>query len=91
MNLTEQHYNRIIELAKQYGAKKLILSDSTLEDPETANDLDLATDIAGWDIFGFGAKVEDEMKILVDVGPLTQSNSFTRLIEKNGKILYEAG
>jgi hypothetical protein len=90
MILTEEHYNRMVELAREYGARKLILFGSTLDDPENARDIDLATDIPGWNIFTFGARIENEFNILVDVIPLTPSNPFTQSIEQNGKILYES-
>jgi predicted nucleotidyltransferase len=90
MNITQNHYDRIIELAKQYGAKKLILFGSALEDPDIANDLDLATDIPGWKILRFATQIEDEFRILVDIVPLDNPNRFTKAIERKGKILYES-
>jgi uncharacterized protein len=90
MILTPNKYDRIIELAKEYGAKRLILFGSALDDPEKAKDLDLATDIPGWKILRFAAQIEEEFSILVDIVPLDTSDRFIKSIERKGKILYES-
>jgi uncharacterized protein len=90
MNLTQANYDRIIELAKEYGAKKLILFGSALEDLDKANDLDIATDIPGWKILRFAAQIEDEFRVLVDIVPLDTPGKFTKAIERKGKVLYES-
>ncbi|MEW5803104.1 MAG: nucleotidyltransferase domain-containing protein [bacterium] len=78
-------------IAKKYGASKLILFGSALDEPEKARDLDLACDgIDGWKIFEFGASLEEELHISVDVVPLSPPTRFTRYIEKKGEILYAA-
>jgi uncharacterized protein len=90
MELTQNHYDWIVDLAKTYGAKKLILFGSVLENPESAGDLDLATDIPGSAIFRFAARIEDELKVLVDIVPLDTPSRFIQAIERRGRILYEA-
>ena len=88
MNINQNQMNRIIELAKDYGAKRLILFGSYLTNPDEARDLDLACDgIKGWKIYEFGGRLENELRIQIDVVPLTPKNRFTRLIEQRGKIL----
>jgi predicted nucleotidyltransferase len=89
MEITDQKINRIIELAKEYGAGKLILFGSILEDYTTAEDIDLASDIPGSKIYGFAAQIEDELHILVDIVPLTPRNRFIDSIIKKGKVIYE--
>jgi hypothetical protein len=42
MPVRPEHLHTAIELAKQYGARKLILFGSALEAPDKAHDLDLA-------------------------------------------------
>ena len=80
--------NRIIEMAKNYGANRLILFGSYLTNPDKARDLDLACDgIKGWKIYEFGGCLENELRIQIDVVPLTPKNHFTRLIEQRGKVL----
>lgn len=79
---------RIKEIAREYGAKRLILFGSAANNPDNARDIDLACEgIEGWKIFEFGAQLEDEFHVLVDVVPLTPSTRFTRYIERKGKVL----
>lgn len=89
MGITHSQLTKCISIAKKYGVKKLLLFGSALWEPDKANDLDLACDgIPGWKIFEFGAAVEEELHILVDIVPLYPSNDFTRYIEKKGRVLY---
>ena len=89
MGITQSQIERCIVLAKEFGIKKLILFGSAMDDPEKARDLDLACDgLPGWKIFEFGAKVEEELHILVDIVPLNPTTRFTQYIEKKGKIIY---
>jgi predicted nucleotidyltransferase len=89
MGITQSQIEQCIILAKEFGIKKLILFGSAVDDPEKARDLDLACDgLPGWKIFEFGAKVEEELHIPVDIVPLNPTTRFTRYIEKKGKIIY---
>ena len=79
-------FEKIKKLAASYGATKLLIFGSFLDDPQKARDLDLACDgIEGWKLYEFAAKMEKEFKILCDVAPLTPTTKFTRLIEKRGR------
>jgi len=87
MKINRNQMNRIIEL-KDYGAKRLILFGSYLTNPDEAQDLDLACDgINGWKIYEFGGRLENELRIPIDVVPLSPKSRFTRLIEQRGKVL----
>jgi predicted nucleotidyltransferase len=78
----------IIDLAKMYQAKRLILFGSAAEHPETAHDIDLACDgIEGWQLYEFGAKLEETLNMPVDIVPLHPPTRFTRYIEARGRIL----
>jgi predicted nucleotidyltransferase len=86
--IDDKHIQKAIDLAKHYGATRLILFGSALESPESAHDLDLACDgISGWKLYELGAKLEEELNISMDLIPLTPQNRFTQLIEQKGKIL----
>lgn len=87
MKLDSAMIDRMVELAKFYGATQLILFGSALKNPEQARDIDLACDIPGWDFFAFGATLEDEFLIPVDLIPLTPPNLLTQHIELIGKRL----
>jgi predicted nucleotidyltransferase len=88
MILDQTRINRMIELAKDFGATRLILFDSQIERPQEARDVDLACDgIPGWKLFELAAKIEDELEIHLDIIPLTPPSRFTRHIEKKGQVL----
>ena len=88
MNSTTE---RCIEIARAFGVKRLILFGSALESPETAADLDVACEgLEGWDLFRFGAKLEEELGMSVDVIPLRSKDRFSQYIAQRGRVLYEA-
>ncbi len=88
MGVNQAHLDRAIALAKAYGATRLILFGSALLKPQQARDLDLACDgVVGWRLYELGARLEEELRIPLDLVPLTPATPFTRLIERRGKIL----
>ncbi len=80
---------KIVSLAKGYGAIRLILFGSFLEDPDTAEDFDLACNGVSENIFRLACSIENVIKIPVDLVELTPSTRFTRTIERRGKCLYD--
>lgn len=89
MPLTNEIINKAIDIAKNFGVNKLVLFGSALENVSTAHDLDLACEgINDWKFFELAAKLEDELKVQIDLFPLDNSN-FSRHITRIGKILYE--
>ncbi len=79
---------KVVSLAKSYGATRLILFGSYLETPAEWSDIDLACDgIPGWKLYEFAGQVENELQVLTDIVPLTPPTRFTRLIEKKGRVL----
>lgn len=79
---------KIISLAKGYGATRLILFGSALEAPEIARDIDLACDgITGWKLYALAARLEEEINSSLDIIPLTPPTRFTRMIERKGRQL----
>ena len=91
MAIQEEQLERAVTLAKAYGATRLILFGSALTRPEQARDLDLACDgVTGWKLYQLGARLEEELRVPLDLVPLTPPTRFTRLIERRGKVLYEA-
>jgi predicted nucleotidyltransferase len=88
MSIRQDQLDRAVELARTYGATRLILFGSALERPAEANDLDLACDgVEGWKLFELGARMEDELRVSLDLVPLSPPTRFTRYIERRGKIL----
>ena len=88
MTVQQEHLERAIALAKAYGATRLILFGSAVAAPERAKDLDLACDgVAGWKFYELGARLEEELRMPLDLVPLDPPTRFTRLIERRGKVL----
>jgi hypothetical protein len=88
--VTKELLDRIVKRAKDFKARKVILFGSALETPEDAHDIDIACDIPGMDIFRFAGAVEEEMKIPIDVIPLTPVNPFIEYITEFGEVIYDA-
>ena len=83
--------DRCVEIARAFGVRRLILFGSALESTETATDLDVACEgLDGWDLFRFGAKLEEELGTSVDVIPLRSDDRFSQYVAQKGRVLYEA-
>jgi len=79
---------RIVALARAYGATRLILFGSAAESWSGARDIDLACDgVPGWKLYELGARLEEEVHRPLDLIPLSPPSRFTRAIEARGKIL----
>jgi predicted nucleotidyltransferase len=88
MAVQQEQIERAVALAKAYGATRLILFGSAATAPEQARDLDLACDgVSGWKFYELGARLEEELRIPLDLIPLDPPTRFTRLIEQRGKVL----
>jgi len=88
MTVQQKQLDQAVNLAKAYGATRLILFGSALSMPEQARDLDLACDgVMGWELYELGARLEEELRLPLDLIPLTPPSRLTRLIERQGKVL----
>jgi predicted nucleotidyltransferase len=88
MAIRQEQIDRAIVLAKAYGATRLILFGSAAAAPEQVRDLDLGCDgVAGWKLYELGARLEEELRIPLDLVPLDPPTRFTRLIERRGRVL----
>lgn len=88
MAVSQKQIERIIAIAKAYGATRLILFGSAVEMPEKARDIDIACDgVEGWKLYEFAARVEEELGTNLDIVPLSPPNRFTKFIETKGKVL----
>ena len=88
MAIQQNQIERAIAPAKAYGATRLILFGSAATAPERARDLDLACDgVPGWKLYELGARLEEELRIPLDLVPLSPPSRFTHLIEQRGKVL----
>ncbi|MBK9139744.1 MAG: DNA polymerase III subunit beta [Verrucomicrobia bacterium] len=75
-------------VARQFGAKRLLLFGSGLENPSAARDLDLAcAGVPGWKLFELASALEETLGVPLDLVPLDPPTPFTRLIEKRARVL----
>lgn len=88
MTINQTVIKKIVDIAKMYGATRLVLFGSALERPEDARDIDIACDgIQGWKLYKMAARLEEELGAPLDIVPLSPPTRFTRLIEAKGKPL----
>jgi predicted nucleotidyltransferase len=75
-------------VARRFGAKRLLLFGSALENPAAAHDLDLAcAGVPGWKLFELSSALEETLGVPLDLVPLDSPTPFTRLIEKRARVL----
>ena len=76
MAISKEQIEKAVALAKTYGATRLLLFGSALENPEQARDLDLACDgVAGWKLYELGARLEEELGISLDIRVVAELES----------------
>lgn len=91
MAITQEQIEKVIPLAKAYGATRLILFGSSAERPDKAKDIDIACDgVPGWKLYEFAARLEEELNAPLDIVALTPKTSFTTYIEAKGRVLYDS-
>jgi uncharacterized protein len=77
-----------VEVARHFGARRLLLFGSALENPIAARDVDLAcAGVPGWRLFEFSSALEEALGVPFDLIPLDSPTPFTRLIEKRARVL----
>ena len=92
MPITERQLQEAVDIARRFGATRLLLFGSALTNPEKARDLDLAVDgVPGWDFFRMAAEIEERLGVPLDVVPLDVDDPFVCAIERDGRVLYERG
>ena len=91
MPVTLEQINKAVGIAKLYGATKVLLFGSALDDMNNANDLDIAVlGIQENKFLVFGATLDIELGIQVDVVPLNNKSPFIDYIKKKGRYIYES-
>ena len=87
----DKELSKIVEISKDFGAKKILLFGSCLEDISKARDIDIAVSgIPAKDFFTYYGKVSSEINDEVDIIDLDDLHKhfYPRIISK-GKVLYE--
>lgn len=90
MAIDQTHIDKCSSIAHEFGARRLLLFGSALKSPDTAQDIDLACEgVEGWEIFRFGARLEEELGVGVDLVPLRDDDRFSRHISQKARVIYE--
>jgi predicted nucleotidyltransferase len=88
MAISQDQFDTITLLARSYGATRLFLFGSALDNPSEAHDIDLACDgVDGWKLYELAARLENEFNVPFDLVPLSPPNRFTKLVEVRGRRL----
>ncbi len=91
MAITKRNIDRVVEIAKDYGATQVILFGSALDNIDNANDIDIGVlGIPDNKFLEFGGTLDIELGIPVDVIPLNQKSPFIDYIRKKGRYIYDA-
>lgn len=84
----ESKLTKAISVARQFGAKRLLLFGRGLENPAAARDLDLAcAGVPGWKLFELASALEEALGVPLDLVPLDPPTPFIRHIEKRARVL----
>ncbi len=84
----ESNLASAVRVARDFGATRLLLFGSGLEDPVATRDLDLAcAGVPGWKFFEFASALEAALRMPFDLVPLDPPTPFTRAIEKHSRVL----
>ncbi len=89
----ETELKRIVSISKEFGAKKLLLFGSCLEEIESAQDIDIAVSgVKPREFFKYYGKVSMAVDDEVDIVDLddVREHLYKRILSK-GKVLYERG
>ncbi len=89
--ITSQQINKCVEVAKRYGATKLVLFGSAAEDPEHARDIDLVVNgVDGWEFYGLVSDLNEAAGAPVDAVPFKDGDRFISMAIAFGRLLYAA-
>ncbi len=88
--VTSEQINKCVEIARRYGARKLVLFGSAVTDPENARDIDLLCEgVVGPSFFEMAGMMEHEAHASVDVVPGLPRTRFVEVNERRGRMIYD--
>ena len=87
--ISEKDRTKILEIARRYKAKRVLLFGSSADPKREANDIDLGVDgIPANNFFKFYGDVIFNVSKPVDLIDLSQENKFVQMIQREGIPLY---
>ena len=89
--VTAEQISKCIEVAKRYGATRLVLFGSAVYDAENARDIDLLCEgVKASRFLSMGSEMENETGIMVDTVPADAPTPFVEYNMPKGRVLYES-
>jgi len=89
--ISSEQIQTCVEVARKYGARRLVLFGSAAEDPGKAHDIDLVCEgVEGWDVIRMGAEMEERARALIDIVTTPPATPFTQMALEEGTVLYES-
>jgi predicted nucleotidyltransferase len=87
--ISEQDKATIVDIARRYGVREVLLFGSSADPNRDANDIDLAVEgIAAEEFFSFYGELLFALSKPVDVIDLSNDTKFNRLVYREGIRLY---
>jgi predicted nucleotidyltransferase len=88
MKITDDVFNKAREIARRFGAKRLLVFGSAINPAHEACDIDFACEgVLGWKLFQFGAALEEALKMPIDLVSSDEHTDLGRMVESQGRRL----
>lgn len=87
--ISKKDEKKIKKIANKYGASKIILFGSSLDENKKSADIDLAVEgVPDSQFFSFYGELIFNLSKPIDIVDLKNKSKFNNLIISNGKIIY---
>ncbi|MFH1612597.1 MAG: nucleotidyltransferase domain-containing protein [bacterium] len=90
-NILKKELDKIVDISKDFGAEKVLLFGSCLENIKLARDIDIAIKgVKPENFFEMYGKILGVVNIEIDLIPLEETRKhFAKRILEKGKLIYE--
>ena len=88
--VSDQEKTKIVDIARQYDAQKVLLFGSCADQSRDSHDIDLAVDgVSPEKFFDLYGQLLFSLSKPVDLVDLSFDSKFSRLIQREGTLLYD--
>jgi len=88
--IAQEHIDQAVQIAKEFGATRVIVFGSAARSPETACDLDIACGgVPPRNFYRMVGHLMTSLPVPVDVVPLEDNAHFARHIEATGRVVLD--
>jgi predicted nucleotidyltransferase len=90
MIVPDERMHRAVEALREFGARRVLLFGSFLNDPENARDIDLAVEgIPLEQILEADVMIQEILQVPADLVSREENPSFFDIVARRGKVLYQ--